>query len=49
MLLAAVVGGAVTVRLFWERFLSLFRRKKQDPDDALAVSEASPEATEQDT
>lgn len=39
MLLGALVGGFVTVRLFWGRLFSLFRRPRQDADEELASSE----------
>ena len=46
MLLGGIVGGLVTVKLFWGRVFSLFRRNSPDPGEALATSEA-PEASEE--
>lgn len=40
MLLGGIVGGLVTVKLFWGRVFSLFRRNSPDPGEALATSEA---------
>ena len=45
MLLAGAVGGLVTIRLFWGRLFSLFRRDSQDAEEAPATSEA-PDAAE---
>ena len=45
MLLGGIVGGLVTVKLFWGRVFSLFRKNSPDPGD-LATSEA-PEAAEE--
>ena len=47
MLLAGAVGGLVTIRLFWGRFVSLFRRNSQDPEEDLSTSEAA-EASEEE-
>lgn len=47
MLLAGAVGGLVTIRLFWGRFVSLFRRDSQDPEEDLSTSEAA-EASEEE-
>ena len=46
MLLGGIVGGLVTVKLFWGRVFSLFRKNSPDPGEALATSEA-PEASEE--
>jgi len=46
MLLGGIVGGLVTVKLFWGRVFSLFRKNSPDPAEALATSEA-PEASEE--
>ncbi len=47
MLLAGAVGGLVTIKLFWGRFVSLFRRDSQDPEEDLSTSEAA-EASEEE-
>jgi len=49
MLFGAIVGGLVAVRLFWGRVFSLFRRTKQDTEEALTASEESREATGKET
>ncbi len=41
MLLGGIVGGLVTVKLFWGRLFSLFRKDSQDPEEDLATSEAT--------
>ena len=43
MLLAGAVGGLVTIKLFWGRFFSLFRRTRQDTEESLDSTEESPE------
>ncbi len=48
MLLAGLVGGLVTVRLFWARVFSLFRRSKQETEETLATSEEAREATDKE-
>ncbi len=47
MLLAGAVGGLVTVKLFWGRIFSLFRRSSEDPEEDLSTSEAA-EAPEEE-
>ncbi len=47
MLLGGLVGGLVTVKLFWGRFFSLFRRSSDDGGEALGTSEAG-EAPEEE-
>ncbi len=47
MLLAGAVGGLVTIRLFWGRVFSLFRRNGQETEEALATSE-TPDAAEKE-
>lgn len=34
MVLGAVVGGLVTIRLFWDRIFSIFRRKGPEEEEA---------------
>ncbi len=46
MLLGGVVGGLVTIRLFWGRVFSLFRRTEQ-AEEIVATSEA-PDAAEEE-
>ncbi len=48
MLLGGIVGGLVTVKLFWGRVFSLFRRASQDTDETSATSEEAREAVEED-
>ena len=48
MLLGGVVGGLVTIRLFWGRFFSLFRRTEQEAEDASASGEEPSEAMEEE-
>ncbi len=47
MLLAGAVGSLVTIRLFWERIFSVFRRTKQETEGTVATSEA-PDAAEEE-
>ncbi len=47
MLLAGAVGGLVTIRLFWERIFTLFRRTKQETEETVATSE-TPDAAEEE-
>ncbi len=47
MLLAGAVGSLVTIRLFWERIFSVFRRTKQETEETLATSE-TPDAAEEE-
>ncbi len=39
MLLGGVVGGLVTIKLFWGRVFSLFRTTEQETDDTSASGE----------
>ena len=48
MLLGGVVGGLVTIKLFWGRFLSLFGRAEQETEEASASGEEPSEATEEE-
>ena len=48
MLLAGAVGGLVTIRLFWGRVFSLFRRTRQETEETLAISE-TPDSAEEDS
>ncbi len=48
MLLAGAVGGLVTIRLFWGRVFSLFRRTEQETEETVATSEESREAMEEE-
>ncbi len=47
MLLAGAVGSLVTIRLFWGRDFSLFRRTEQETEETLATSE-TPDAAEEE-
>jgi hypothetical protein len=47
MLLAGAVGSLVTIRLFWGRVFSLFRRTEQETEEAVATSE-TPDAAEEE-
>ncbi len=47
MLLGGIVGGLVTVKLFWGRLFSLFRRDTGNREEALDTSEG-PEAPEEE-
>ncbi len=38
ILLGFVVGGFVTIKLMWARFLSFFRKEKETTDDASAAA-----------
>ncbi len=46
MLLGGVVGGLVTIKLFWGRVFSIFRRTEQT-EETVATSEA-PDAAEEE-
>ncbi|NIN70055.1 MAG: hypothetical protein GTO63_36315 [Anaerolineae bacterium] len=48
MLLGAIVGGLVAIRLFWGRVFSLFRRTRREAEGTLATSEEAREAVEED-
>ncbi|NIN70041.1 MAG: hypothetical protein GTO63_36240 [Anaerolineae bacterium] len=48
MLLGAIVGGLVAIRLFWGRVFSLFRRARKDTGETLATSEQAREAVEEE-
>jgi len=41
MVLGVLVGGLVTIRLFWDRIFSVFRRKRPAEDEAPMASEAA--------
>ncbi len=47
MLLAGAVGSLVTIRLFWGRVFSMFRRTEQEAEETVATSE-TPDATEEE-
>ena len=47
MLLAGAVGSLVTIRLFWGRVFSLFRRTREETEETLATSE-TPDAAEEE-
>jgi len=47
MLLGGIVGGLVTIRLFWGRVFSLFRRTEQETEKTVATSE-TPDAAEEE-
>ncbi len=47
MLLGGIVGGLVTIKLFWGRFLSLFRKTEQETEETVATSE-TPDAAEEE-
>ena len=48
MLLGGIVGGLVTIKLFWGRFLSLFRRNGQETEGVSASGEEPGEAMEEE-
>ena len=48
MLLGGVVGGLVTIKLFWGRFFSLFSRTEQEPEEGSAGGEEPSEAVEEE-
>ncbi len=48
MLLGGIVGGLVTIRLFWGRVFSLFRRTEQETEEVVATSGKSREAMEKE-
>ncbi len=47
MLLAGAVGSLVTIRLFWGRVFSLFRRTEQESEETMVTSE-TPDASEEE-
>ncbi len=47
MLLAGAVGSLVTIRLFWGRVFSLFRRTEQETEETVSTSE-TPDAAEEE-
>ena len=47
MFLAGAVGGLVTIRLFWGRVFSMFRRSGQESEETLATSD-TPDASEEE-
>lgn len=48
MLIAGAVGGLVTIRLFWGRVFSLFRRTEEETEETVATSEESRETMEEE-
>ena len=48
MLLAGAVGGLVTIKLFWGRVFSVFRRTEQEPEDTTAGGEEPSESMEEE-
>jgi hypothetical protein len=48
MLLGGIVGGLVTIKLFWGRFFSLFRRTEQETEEVSASGEESSEVMEEE-
>ena len=48
ILLGFLVGGFVTVKLMWARFLSFFRREKETTDEAAASAQVSAETGGED-
>ncbi|MEE8346546.1 MAG: hypothetical protein V3S20_04265 [Dehalococcoidia bacterium] len=48
MLLGGVVGGLVTIKLFWGRVFSLFSRSEQETEEASASGEEPGEAMEEE-
>ena len=48
MLLAGVVGGLVTIKLFWGRVFSVFRRTEQETEEVSASGEEPSEAMEEE-
>ncbi len=47
MLVAGAVGSLVTIRLFWGRVFSMFRRTEQETEETAATSE-TPDAAEEE-
>ena len=47
-MLGGVVGGLVTIKLFWGRFFSLFRRAEQEIEEVSASNEEPSEAMEEE-
>ena len=48
MLLGGVVGGLVTIKLFWGRVFSMFRRTEEETEDTSAGGEEPSEAMEEE-
>ena len=48
MLLGGVVGGLVTIKLFWGRVFSVFRRTEQETEEVSASGEEPSEAMEEE-
>ena len=48
MLLAGAVGSLVTIRLFWGRVFSMFRRTEEETQDSSAGGEEPSEAMEEE-
>ncbi len=48
MLLGGVVGGLVTIKLFWGRVFSMFRRTEQETEEVSASGEEPSEAMEEE-
>ncbi len=47
-MLGGVVGGLVTIKLFWGRVFSIFRRTEQETEEASASGEEPNEAMEEE-
>ena len=47
-MLGGVVGGLVTIRLFWGRVFSLFRRTEEETEEVSASGEEPSEAMEEE-
>ena len=48
MLLGGVVGGLVTIKLFWGRVFSIFRRTEEETEEVSAGGEEPSEAMEEE-
>ncbi len=48
MLLGGVVGGLVTIKLFWGRVFSVFRRTEEETENTSAGGEEPSEAMEEE-
>ncbi len=48
MLLGGIVGGLVTIKLFWGRFFSLFRRTEQETEGTSASGEEPSDVMEEE-
>ena len=48
MLLGGVVGGLVTIKLFWGRLFSMFRRTEPETEEGSASGEEPSEAVEEE-